>query len=150
MLANDMTLISQTDVPRALLSPGSVRISSNTFSLLPHYSNLQAKYPRISSQYKASIPRIEFVDNANPLFSAPIKFILFPTVGAHKIHQLTLIPRAIGLARLLEASLDQWDQGTWENHIGFLENLSHEIEFYELRLGHDMSVLPRILEQSLM
>jgi hypothetical protein len=149
ILANDMALIRKVDVPRALLSPGTVQIAPTTMSLLPHYEQLIKKYPRRPGEIKTSIPRREFIDTKEILWSAPIKTIFFPSIGEINSHVVEAVPRAVGLARLMESSMDQWDQGIWEVHIGFLEKLSCEVDFFELYLGNDMVELPAFIKNVL-
>lgn len=149
VLANDMALLCQADAPLALLSPGSIQISPSTFTLLPQHVELMAKYPRAPQQLKASIPRQEFFDPDEIVFSASLKTVFFPTIGKTQHHCLKVVPRAIGLALLMESSMDQWDFETWNDHIRFLERLSHEVDFYELCLGHTMTDLADYLEKAM-
>ena len=137
------------DVPFALLSPGTVHIAPTTFSLLPELKDLSTKYPRNPGYRKVHVPRLEFLPEEAVLLSAPIKVIYFPLIGEKERHGTDAVPRAIGLARLMESSMDQWDQEAWDVHIGFLERLSHAVSFHTLYLGSDMSNLPAFLEENL-
>lgn len=149
LLANDVALMQESDVPLALLSPGTVHISPATFSLLPGYQPLLAAYPQESGSWKAAIPRLEFLANDPVVLSAPIKAVFFPEIHHGHQHKLEKVPRSVGLVRLMESSMDQWDQETWKKHIGFLERLCNEVTFHTLYLGHDMTLLPAFLKNSL-
>jgi hypothetical protein len=144
-----MTLIQEKGKPSALLSPGTIRVTMETFSLLPQLQGLRKKYPKHRGHIKSSVPRQEFVDNDQVKLSTPITAIVFPLIGKTQNHELRSIARSIGLARLIESSLDQWDQDVWSQHIDFLERLSHSVEFYELFLGQNMVTLPQHLERHL-
>jgi len=149
LLANDVALMRREDTSLVLLSPGTVHVSPATFSLLPSYGHLFDKYSQNLSNMKVSVPRLEFLQDEPVQLSAPIKAVYFPSIGDKKNHEIEAVPRAVGLARLMESSMDQWDQETWEDHIRFLEHLSYNVVFYSLHLGRDMSSLPAFLEQDL-
>ena len=147
-LANDVALVRQTDAICALLSPGTVQITTSTSELLPYYADLFKKYPLQPGQRKISVPRSGILPMDKPVRSAAISLIFFPTINKADEHVAKAVPRAVGLARLMKSSMDQWDPGTWEAHVGFLEKLSYEVEFYDLHLGKDMTTFPHWLESA--
>lgn len=149
LLANDVALMCHAGAPLALLSPGTVNISPATFPFLPELNKFSIKYPPSSPYVKVEVPRLEFLPVEKVCLSAPIKAVYFPVIGKRERHEVKIMPRAVGLARLMESSMDQWDQATWEDHIDFLERLSREVSFYSLFLGNTMSDLAAVLHETL-
>jgi hypothetical protein len=144
-LANDMALVRQSNATLALLSPGTVQVSPSTISLLPQFSGLLTRYPKKPGKRKISVPRSGIFQKNEKVQSAEVRFILFPTVKGTQEHQVKAVPRAVGLARLMKSSMDQWDKETWKTHVRFLEQLSYQVDFYDLELGKDMAKLPQCL-----
>lgn len=145
-LANDLAILCQNDLPYALLSPGTIQVTPKTFDLLPQLKSLISLDARkTGSNKKVSIPRGAVISNNEPVRSAPIAAIIFPSVGSSANHQLSQVPRAVGYARLMASSMDLWDQEIWAEHLIFLEHLSQVVDFYDLALGPDLSDLAQYL-----
>lgn len=148
-LANDLALLSAFDEPAALLSPGTVQVTPDTFSRLGQFGMLAKRYNVGPERRKLSIPRQEFMPTDDIIRIAPIKAIFFPSLGTGAGHQIKEVSRAVGFARLLSSSMDRWDHEIWEEHLGFLEHLSETVDFYDLILGADMFRLPGVLHRFL-
>lgn len=145
LLANDMALMRGGEPAHALLSPGSVQISPLTISLLPQFAQLLDTYAYRPLHEKVSVPRLEFLPCEDALLSAPLRSIFFPSVTAREEHRMERVTRAVGLARLMEFSMDQWDRERWKDHVAFLERLSRQVDFYWLYLGRNMAELAPFL-----
>lgn len=149
LLANDVALLRENGAIAAALSPGTVHASPKTMTLLPKLARIQGTHTPHPYHGKIAIPRLELLRIKKPDLGAQLKIVYFPQVGQNGRHQITNLPRAVGLARLMEASMDQWDQSTWNAHIDFLERLSRQVTFRRLILGSDLSTLPQLLEEDL-
>jgi hypothetical protein len=140
-----MAFMSAGNEAHAMLSPGALQISPATGPLLPQFAPLLKKYAYHTDQEKVSVPRLEFLSCGDTLPSAPLKSIFFPMVTERADHHAEQVSRAVGLARLMEFSMDQWDRDQWQDHVSFLERVSHQVEFYWLHLGRNMAKLPHYL-----
>lgn len=149
-LANDLAILSSDVTPCALLSPGTIKIARDTFFLLPSYEGLVTLNPFKPGHVKVSVPRQAFVLTEAMIRPAPIRTVLFPSIVHSPEHQMRPIPRAIGFARLMASSMDKWDQGIWDEHMEFLENMSYKVEFFDLFLGANMNELSHFLHDFLL
>lgn len=149
ILANDIALLSENGVINALLSPGTVHATPQTLALLP---DMEARFQHITKHPyhgKVAIPRQDLLKLPNPLQTAPISAIYFPEVGTGPNHQISALHPAVGLARLMEASIDQWDKPTWLSHVDFLDRLSQQVRFRKLTLGSNLATLSNVLDEKL-
>jgi hypothetical protein len=52
------------------------------------------------------------------------------------------------MARLMEQSIDRWDEAMFETHMTILQELSQQAAAYTLHLGRDVARLPDLLAKS--
>ena len=148
-LANDIALMREYEGIEALLSPGSIHVSPQTGTFLPQLDKYFQHYSPHQFHGKVAIPRHKLLAQSKPTLSAKLNIVYFPEIGAGQEHKTEQIPRAVGLARLMEASIDQWDKDAWLNHVDFLERLSHQVQFRTLILGQNLPSLPDLLQTEL-
>ena len=149
LLANDVALLRENFAVEAALAPGTIHATPSTFALLPDLARFIEHRQPHPYRHKIAIPRLELLDQANPDLPAAVKIVCFPEIDRNSRHHITDLPRAVGLARLMEDSMDQWDRGTWDAHVDFLERLSRQAGFRKLTLGSNLSTLPDLLENEL-
>ena len=149
LLANDIALLRDDEPIAALLSPGTVHVTPVTLALLPELAESHQQYAAHPHHGKSAIPRLALLQLDSPNLSSELKAVYFPEVGHGPRHEIDDMSRAVGLARMLEASMDQWDRQTWHDHMDFLEKVSHQVRFRTLILGQVLHNLPQLLEQDL-
>ena len=150
LLANDTALLGEDSQGIiSLLSPGSVNVRANSFRLIPSLSQyLDEDHPKDQiSRY--TIPRLELMNSSEITPMGKLKRVYFPQIGDGEDHILSPVPRAVGLAHLMEASMDQWDNPTWLTHLNFLERLAPQVKFRYLTLGNNLDGLPPLINSDL-
>ncbi|MDX1413522.1 MAG: hypothetical protein R3293_04975 [Candidatus Promineifilaceae bacterium] len=148
-LANDVALLHEKESVCAALSPGTVHADPTTLALLPQLAAAVEPQQQHPVHGKMSIPRTALLAERNPPLSATVTAVYFPEIGGGAGHQIIPLPRAVGLARLMESSMDQWDRPAWQIHVDFLERLSHQVTFHQLLLGQELSTLSLMIENGL-
>lgn len=134
-LANDVTLLRHdANGVEALQSPGAINLHPHTLTLLPALQDRLTPSDTVEASGKYVLPRTALLAETQLATAAPVSAILFPTITAQKEATLHQLPRAIGMARLVEEGVDQWDKQTYEDHVNLLALLSHQVDFFELRL----------------
>jgi hypothetical protein len=68
---------------------------------------------------------------ANP---TAVNTILFPCLTDQIHYSLHEVSPALGLARLIEENVEQWDSSTYETTIDLLTSLSRQVNFFDLLL----------------
>lgn len=139
MLANDVAFLEQRDgLVRALPSPGTVFVTKQTLALLPELVAHQLPLRAQEAGHKLPLSRAGLLAQGGSARSTSISAIYFPRVTTHAETAVTPVPRAVGLARLLSASMDQWDRPTWTAHLALLAALAKQVRFFDLALGRDL------------
>ncbi|MCI0393956.1 MAG: hypothetical protein L0332_08405 [Chloroflexi bacterium] len=144
-LANDITLLKERpDGIYALPVPGAFSVSPGTLELLPGLASLPDEQLYNSLTHKSFIPVGEVADSWAE--AAPVAAVCFLNVSDRPESVLEPLSRAVTLARLLESSVDRWDEAALPGHVAFLQALSSQAKSYQLHLGRDLEQLPRLLE----
>ena len=125
LLANDAVLLEhRPDGIYALPTPGYLHIRPKTLDLLPQLLH-------------------------GPLFvwgeAVQISLICLPQVTGRDNTTFIVQNQAITLARLMEESLDSWDQTTISAHLNLRQTLSQQTNSYALLLGKDVANLPTLI-----
>ncbi len=149
LLANDIALLNEQSLINALLSPGTVHATPDTLKLIPELSEQFGDHEPHPMHGKVAIPRLDLLQMPDPLLSAPLTTIYFPQIVGREEHETANLFPAVGLARMMEASIDQWDKPTWFHHVDFLDRLSHQVHFRSLSLGQDLATLPALIEKEI-
>lgn len=95
------------------------------------------------------IPRGQLMNLGTSMVKGKIARIYFPEIKNQEDHHLQEVPRSIGLAHLMEQSMDQWDPDTWQRHLDFLDRLAAQVKFRSLELGSNLNRLPTVIDQDL-
>jgi hypothetical protein len=134
-LANDVTLLrSDGDLIKAYLSPGAVNVHPHTLSLLPDFRERLPAGETAGESGKIVLSRDVLFESGQLGDVSPVKAILFSSITEQSDYSLHDVPAAVGMARLIEEGVDQWDGPAHDDHISFLAALSRQVHFYDLRL----------------
>jgi len=134
-LANDVTLLYSDSGPiKAYLSPGAVNVHPHTFSLLPDFGERLPAGEAAGQSGKVVLTRGMLFESGQLGEAYPVQAILFSSITEQSGCSLHDIPAAVGMARLIEEGVDQWDRPTYDDHLSFLTALSRQVRFYDLRL----------------
>jgi hypothetical protein len=133
-LANDAVLLKQyPDGVYALPMPGGFNVSPQTWDVLPWLSKRVAPPTPDRPAVKWHLPAQKLVSGWGE--AARIAAVCFPQVTQHEDSRLVPESQAVNLARLMENSLDRWDQASLSGHIALLQLLSSQAAGYNLYLG---------------
>lgn len=150
-LANDTSfIVEKSEAFYALISPGSINVRPQSFEILSGLKSLVDPDKSFKILDNRMIPRKQFLNFEAYKNKGKVTRIYFPTIGNGANHVVKEISRSVGLARLMEQSMDQWDQDTWEKHLDFLERLSSKVQFRSIELGKDIDSLPNKIEEDLL
>lgn len=144
LLANDGVMFTQRpEGVIALPTPGFVSVRLPTLELLP---DLAAHVGQIfdTAEDKVFLTAKQ-VAKGNWSAAVPIRRIYFPRIVDQLHSTLQPMNGAVGLAYLMEESVDRWDTETLMAHLGCLQALVKQADVYELQLGRDLSTLPALL-----
>lgn len=146
LLSNDVIILRRKEDRFYVYPlPDLITIRPNTLKLLPELSQLiqqQETYSRISNEIYLSTAKL-FPDQwAHP---SELVAICFPEVAEQQESTLSLLPRSVTLAHLLETSLDCWDSDGISDHVTFLTTLAQQLPAYRLLLGQHVQALPATL-----
>lgn len=134
-LANDVTLLhSDGGLIKVYLSPGAVNVHPHSFVLLPDFRERLPAGEAAEQSGKVVLSRGMLFESEHLGEASPVQAILFSSITEQSGCSLHDIPAAVGMARLIEAGVDQWDRPTYDDHISFLTALSRQVRFYDLRL----------------
>ena len=137
-LANDAALLGEAQGQvKVYPSPGTINLHPETITLLPAYRNLGDgdAHPMHIHRGKIFITRGTLLEKHARAAPAAVQTILFPSLTDGRQHTLHEVLPAVGLARLIEENIDQWDENTFLDHINLLTNLSRQATFYDLYLA---------------
>lgn len=143
-LGNDVVLLqARPDGIYALPTPGdTLTIRRDTVNLLPGLR------PHLRSGNFGK-NQIVMADVAVGWGKAGrVTMLYFPTVtGMRPRSQLQPLSKAITWSKLMEESVDRWDETTFAAHIDVLQQLTQQAKRYELWLGTDVQELAGLLER---
>lgn len=145
LLANDVVLLeARPDGIYALPTPGDVGIRPHTFELLPA---LRALAKTVAAPGPVTVPAQQLIDGR---WSPPqrVTAVVTPRIEGGDGSRLAPQPRAICLSRLMEESIDRWDEATLLDHIDVLEAVTTQATPYTLHLGRDLEQAAALLEQA--
>lgn len=127
----------------ALLSPGAIYMTAHTLQMLPALrAHLEHPLDAYAARYKIPLPRRSLLPAGTHLIqAAPIAAVYFPRVSGMSETAVAPVSRAVGLARLLSASMDRWDRPAWEAHLALLSTLAEQVHFADLLVGTDLVAL---------
>lgn len=142
LLSNDVVLLqARPDSVYALPTPDAVSIRPASLRLLPA---LRERLPGWTGERPFSLSAYELV-NGRWAAPAPIRALYFPQIENRVESALRPLPRAVGLARLLEESVDQWDAPLLADHLAVLQAISQQADAFTLRLGQNPERIPDLL-----
>jgi hypothetical protein len=144
-LGNDVALLQQRpDGVYALPMPGPLAVRRHTLKLLPWLGEKDhaAAVPSEPNRLQLSIR--QWFDGWAA--ASPVTAVCFPTIEDRPHTSLAALSQSLCLARLLEQSVDRWDQHTLLGHVNLLHGLSRQSDAYTVRLGRDPARLPALLQ----
>jgi hypothetical protein len=134
-LANDAILLREAAAGiEALLSAGTINLDPTSLPLLPSFAVRLADRPGTTAAGKRIVPRGHLLNVAQLGRRAPVAALCFPQVSDVERPLRQPLPRAVGLARLISDSVDQWDKSSYVAHLDFLGRLCEQARCYELHL----------------
>ena len=146
LLANDILLIeARPDGIYALPTPGGFSIREETLALLPDCQSLLADAPW--TQHKYELTNQQVLNGRRPE-PGRVSAIYFCQVEERERAETRPLSQAVTLARLMEQSIDRWDEAMLDEHMSVLQKLSQQAEAYTLHLGRDVFRLPELLAKS--
>jgi hypothetical protein len=151
LLANDVVLLhARPDGVYALATPGDIGIRPGSFDLLPGLRAWVAAAAPGKRQGSEAVT-ISGQRLVNGRWAAPrrVNVLFAPHISRQAQSTLKPLPRAVALARLMEESVDRWDQPTLDAHVNVLETLCRQARTFTLHLGQDVAQLARRLANQL-
>jgi hypothetical protein len=143
-LGNDVALLQQRpDGVYALPMPGPLAIRRHTLHLLPWLGEISysTAVPSEPNRVQLSIEQW-FGGWAD---ASRVTAVYFPTIEERPDSAFEPVSQGVCLARLMEQSVDRWDQQSLAGHINLLDYLSRQSDAYSLRLGRDPAQLSALL-----
>lgn len=147
LLANDVLMLkAEQDGIVALPTPGGINIRPQTISQLPQ---LQTLFP--TGKLPAESVALSSHELIKGRWSEPAQaaWLCFPHITHQPATSLSAQSRAVGLARLMEESIDRWDETAVPDHIAFLETLCRQTAVFDLQLGQDFAEITGRIEEIL-
>jgi energy-coupling factor transporter ATP-binding protein EcfA2 len=141
LLANDTLLIeAREDGIYALSTPGGLTVRPQTLTLLPACRPLLGDAPLLHGGYTLTNQQL-----ADPTTTAArITAVYFCQIEDREQSVRRPLSQAVALARLMEQSVDRWDEAMLTQHIAVLHQLSQQTAAYTLHLGRDVPRLPHL------
>lgn len=147
LLANDILLIeARPDGIYALPTPGGLSIREETLALLPECRSLVIDTPCVQRKYELTNQQVL---NGRRPDSRRVSAIYFCQVEEREEAEIRPLSQAVALARLMEQSIDRWDEAALEAHMTILQKLSQQAVNYTLHLGRNAQRLPHLLAESI-
>lgn len=125
-------------------TPGLVSIRPHSFELLPELNEFVNQERFAHEKDKAFLPA-QRVARERWSTAVPLRRIYFPRIEDREDCYLKPLHRAVGLALLMEESVDRWDAAVLGEHVAVLQGLTEQTELYTLHLGRDISRLADLL-----
>lgn len=146
LLSNDVVLLQRQRAQIAALPvPDQITLRPHTRVLLPHLAAL-ATHPGVENTLlPPGTIATRHVLGGEWGQAAPVAAICFPQVRQPTHSRLAPLARSVALARLLEESLDCWDETTLPGHVGMLAELCEQAPSFHLGLGTDVGALSALL-----
>lgn len=145
-LASDVVILSRSHgAITAYPTPGFVNVRPPTFELLPQLRELTARKRNSRAAARGRL-QLKAAQWSEP---APVSAICFPQVTSASQSRLEPLDASVGLAQLMEESVDRWDTKALLQHMEFLTALSRQASYYRLHLGADVNALSRRLQKAL-
>ena len=145
-LANDAALLrDDAGQVKAYPSPGAINLHPRTLALLPDFQDRLPPVPQPVRGGKHILSRGTLLldqEHADPTVVGTILFPCLTNQAQESLHEVT---PAIGLARLIEENIDQWDRGTHAAHFDLLTRLSRQANFFDLHLPRGRLPNPGLL-----
>lgn len=141
LLSNDVIMLHEREgVIYALPVPDMISMRPRTVTLLPALRELVGDIdkPMVVSSNKLC--------NGKWADPVPVAAICFPQVEEQDDNELEPYPKALALARLLQESVDCWDEDSLSDHATILTKTSDQAQTFTLRLGTDTTALPTQLK----
>lgn len=130
LLANDTVVLTRHhNTLFAHPTPEQIQVRRPTFALLGSLCEVYRPLP--TSRF---LRHFKF----EPGETTPITAVCVLDLQPERPCALTLLPKPMALACLLEASVDRWDKNTLAAHTGFLQRLCAQAKTYRLRVGRDV------------
>lgn len=147
LLANDVALLERRpDGIYCLPAPGDVGIRPLTFALLP---GLDAFVGRPADATGAFNGAAHDLIGGRWALPAPITAVCLARVQADAPTRIENASRALCLARLMEESMDRWDEATLSGHLEILQAVCEQSQTFGLQLGLEVTAVPRLIGQQL-
>ena len=143
LLANDILLLEvRTDGVYALPTPGGLSIREETLALLPACVQLATTVPCVQGKYDLTNQHLwrEHMPEA-----ARVTAVYFCQIEGKEVSVKRPMSQAVALVRLMEQSVDRWDEAMFDKHITMLQKLSQQADNFTLHLGRDVWQLPQLL-----
>ena len=148
LISNDVVMLQERDGEiLALPMPDKITIRPKTLTLLPQLASYQFGEQILDgiALPDDTMPTHRLIgDNWSP--PATIAAICFPQIEEGASNHLEPQLKAVTAARLLEESVDCWDEASLDSHTAILTAASRQAPGYALRLGLDLDTLPPLLE----
>jgi hypothetical protein len=143
-LANDVVLLRRLgDTVFALPTPGGIGLTAQTIRMIPSLAAQLRELRLDRFKGKEYLPADEVVSGWGQ--AAAVATVLFPEITKRDRIQTVPCGKAVTLARLMESSLDRWDEFSLPGHIDLLQILSGQATGYRVYLGRGMSYFPESL-----
>ena len=123
--------------------PGGMSVSAYTVELLSKVTEVNGIEVTGVGGNKAPVAVSSVTDGWAG--RAKVTGICFPRVGVNSESRLAPLSKAQTLARLIECSVDRWDEALLSDHFHLLELVCLQAGGYELDLGRDLERLPELL-----
>lgn len=147
LLANDVLLIEdRPDGIYALPTPGGLSIRAKTLILLPGCQPLVAGTPCVQQKYELTNQQVLNGHRPDP---RRVSAIYFCQVEETEKTAMRPLSQAVALARLMEQSVDRWDEALLDGHMTILQKISQQAAAYTLYLGRDIYQLPQLLAENM-
>ena len=138
VLGNDAIFLSQNDDGEiiAWLSPGRVNIHPNSIPLLKQSDHILDQYP-IGPDGKYHLSPTELINSK--LNKVPVNTLIFPHIAPDNTFDHHVIAQSIALTKLMEQSIDNWDEDFLGKHFSFLQALIKQANSFSISLSTNMS-----------
>lgn len=147
LLANDVVLLERrADGIYCLPTPGDVGIRPLTFELLPGLDRFVGRPGHATAVFNAAAHAVIGGNWGDP---ARVTAVCLSQVQANEPTQIGTVSRALCLARLMEESMDRWDETTLSGHLAVLQAACQQSQAFRLRLGTEPTAVPQLIAQLL-
>jgi hypothetical protein len=146
LLSNDSPLINAT--AEVLSYPGLLAAYPDTFERFAETTQLASGLPGGEQRRKISVAA-ESIWPEVWRERAPAGAVVFPQIETTGDHLLEPLSRAETLRRLLPHTVEQWDGVMMPEHLSVLSKIVEVSPGFILRLGPDVSAIPRLLLSTL-